>query len=77
MNHMTLDNILSFDERVIVLSDPAPGHLYTWNRSVTFQLWERVFGKPGLYTEVDIRTSSRDGFDYDTARKYALEWANE
>lgn len=58
---MTLADILSHGERVIILSDHTGNLIYTWNQSLTIQLWAFV-GKlgryPGAWEEIDITTLS-------------------
>lgn len=80
---MTLFEILSKDERVIVLSSEEDGALYTWNQSLTLQCWEltsRIGETRGFaYTEnewdeVDIQTLSEEPKDFAAARKAACKW---
>jgi len=70
---MTLFDILSDDERIIVLSDRGEGMLYTWNQSLTLQCWElRGWAN---WEEVDIQTLHDEPRDFDAARKAAIKWS--
>ena len=80
---MTLFDILSHNGRVIVFSDEGDMLLYTWNQSLTFQVWQkRPFRQSSLgesldldaWDEVDIRTKSDKPASFEEARILAQEW---
>lgn len=79
---MNLFEILSNDERVIVLSDTKDGVIYTWNRSLTLQCWKRnrpnynyVVDHPyDNWEEINVRTLSDPPFNYNHARSAAILW---
>ena len=68
---MKLFDILSSDERVIVYSDVGARQVYTWNRSLTLQVWS----VRSSLEECDIRTLSNVPASYEAARKAAIEWS--
>ena len=47
----TIHDVLSRDERIIVLSDESEETFYTWNQSVTLQVWDS-----NTFEEISIRT---------------------
>jgi hypothetical protein len=69
---MDLFDILSNDERVVVLSDADEGMIYTWNKSLTLQSWWANEDKEWI--EVDVQTLSTRPKDFDSARNAALRW---
>jgi hypothetical protein len=69
---MTLFQMLSNDERVIVLSSEDNQQVYTWNRSLTLQCW--TVQEDGTFEEVDIRTLSTEPHTYERARQQAQKW---
>jgi hypothetical protein len=71
---MTLLQLLSLDERVIVLSDKATKIVITWNRSKTLQMWQQDGFGFDKWREVDSRVLTKDPKTYDKARKAAVEW---
>jgi hypothetical protein len=79
---MTLFDILSMDERVIVLSDAGEHIIFTWNKSLTLQAWGLVFDRiRGSYVddcweELECHTLSTEPKTYESARKAAIEWSN-
>jgi len=68
---MNLFQILSHDERIIVLSEEGADVFYTWNQSLTLQKWRSV---GDTWEEEDIRTLSDTPADYHAAREAALRW---
>lgn len=71
---LTLWEILSHNERVIVHSSREDKQIYTWNRSATFQVWNDE--GDGFWTGVATRTR----YDVDTierAQAFAREWHTE
>jgi hypothetical protein len=66
---MDLFDILSRDERVIVYSVEQDRQVYTWNRSLTLQVWN--VGFDGSFQEVAIRTLSVDPVTYAQAHVQA------
>jgi len=76
-NTMNLFDILSNDERVIVLSDEGAKTIFTWNKSLTLQYWGWFPAegyKASYWEEFSIRTLSEVPANFDIARKAALEW---
>lgn len=69
---LTLFQVLSFDQRVIVLSSVDTGEIYTWNLSLTLQAWHA--NEDGTWAEVDIRTLSRAPRSFSEARVAAEKW---
>lgn len=86
MSTITLFEILSNDERIIVLSLPEEHAFITWNQSNTFQRWEhdcfcRSCGNDNSWKETGILTLDTvvniEGYfvrDYNDARQVALTW---
>jgi hypothetical protein len=77
---MTLFEILSMDERVIVYSDVGNQVLYTWNRSLTLQAWmrgSRIYPTTNndFWAEIEVQTLSVEPKTYEKARKAAIAWA--
>ncbi len=72
----TLFDILSFDERVIVLSDVGECLIYTWNQSLTLQCWA-LRGSSQDWEEVNVRTLSDKPEDFKAARVAAMRWATD
>lgn len=68
---LSLFQVLSFDQRVIVLSSEDTGEIYTWNQSLTLQCW--ASSELG-WEEVDVRTLSAEPRDFAEARKAAQAW---
>lgn len=80
---MNLFDILSCDERVLVLSEFGSSIIYTWNHSLTLQCWKRegsVYFLPDIsrhfdkWEEIDVRTLSEPPFNYEHARAAAISW---
>jgi hypothetical protein len=69
---MDLFDILSNDERIIVLSSADNYQIYTWNQSCTLQCWQDH--DDGVWVEVDIRTLDEMPVDFDEARRAAEVW---
>ncbi len=81
---MTLLELLSKNERILVWSDEGNQTLYTWNQSLTLQAWSYVGRGEGLdnWEEVAIMTlSSLDArcgpSRFEAARNRARHWALE
>ena len=73
MNGRSLWDVLSMDERVIVLSSEEDKLLITWNQSDTFQAWN--LHADGSWVENAILTQSGYGpSTYAQARKVAIDW---
>lgn len=60
---MTFFEVL--EGRELVLLDKENERFVTWNRSITFQVWDSDF------EELSIRTASREFKSFEEARKYA------
>lgn len=80
---MTLFEVLSNGERIIVYSREDHLQIYTWNQSLTLQCWDvvpmnRDAHNPGIahFEEVDARTLSTEPRDYFAAQFKAIEWCN-
>jgi hypothetical protein len=86
---MTLFELLSMDERVIVYSDVGAKVIYTWNRSLTLQAWKQrtrdwTQDGPGYWgnepidgwEEVEVQTLSDEPKTYEKAREAAIRWSN-
>lgn len=74
---MNLFEILSHDERIIVLSDEGEGCIYTWNQSLTFQCWRNEPGKEHEWNEVAIRVLWETPASFKEARQAAQDWQKE
>lgn len=79
---MTLFELLSHDEKLIVLSNEGDETLFTWNRAHTLQFWKQSnYDEWGQYdpswNEVSCRTLSEEPTSYDEARKQAMMWQGE
>jgi hypothetical protein len=77
MATIDLFELLSNDERIIVLSCLDDRCIYTWNQSDTLQLWYESHKLPGqgLWVEECILTQSGYGpKTYKEARQVALAW---
>tara|TARA_B110000503_G_C7136011_1_gene408812 strand:- start:1210 stop:1422 length:213 start_codon:yes stop_codon:yes gene_type:complete len=70
---MNLFDVLSNDERIIVYSDVGARQVYTWNRSLTLQVWS----VKSNFQESDIRTLSDQPRNYEAARKEAIKWSQD
>ncbi len=71
---MTLFEILSKNERVIVWSNEETGTIYTWNQYVTLQAFVPICNMHGEFEEVSIRTLSHDPQNFRAAREAAKRW---
>ena len=71
---MNLFDILSNDERFIVLSSADDRYIYTWNRSLTLQCY--VQQTEGHYAEVEVCTLSTAPRTFEDARRQAHKWHN-
>lgn len=73
---MTLFQVLSMNERVIVWSDEEQSLIVTWNQSATLQAWN---GSRENWSEVDIRTltPTMPFMTFDVARAAAKRWLEE
>ena len=69
---LSLFDVLSNDERIIVYSDRVNDTIYTWNQSLTLQAW--AVGPEGC-EEVSIRTLTDKPRGYRKARLAAQAWA--
>lgn len=81
---MTLFELLSLDERIIVLSLVDDRVIYTWNRSSTLQCWRKYrmrYGAPDRHfdswEEVGIQNLSSEPHTYEKARLAAIEWSQK
>lgn len=75
---MNLFDILSHDERIVVLSNVGDGCIFTWNRSLTLQWWMKnnslcVDG----WKEIGVRTLSDPPLNYEEARQAAMKWQGD
>jgi hypothetical protein len=76
---LDLFDLLSHDNRIIVLSDPTDRILYTWNRESTLQVWEEVETfRHGhrVWKEWQAQTLSSVPQTFEAARKAAIAWKN-
>ena len=85
---MNLFDVLSKDERVIVLSCVEDKCIYTWNQSLTLQCWEVYSNQGGKeehdsdifqldgWNEVGIMYLPSDPINFKDARKTAQKWHN-
>lgn len=75
---MDLFDLLSQDERIIVLSDPSERVIYTWNQSLTLQCWRDLsldsHSQNGQWEEIDCRTLSEEPINFAAAKKAAERW---
>lgn len=69
---MTLFEILSHDERIIVLSNEGDHCIYTWNRSLTLQCW--IHRGLGNWDEIEIRTLAKEPANFQKAKEAAQVW---
>jgi hypothetical protein len=76
---MNIFDILSHDERVIVLSNEGDERIITWNRSLTLQCWENVdfHRDTGRWNEINVRTLANEPKSFDEARKAAMQWQGD
>lgn len=83
---LSLFDILSNDERVIVYSDKADRLIYTWNQSLTLQVWKCMENpnpyspsliKGDMWEELNVRTLPNAPLDYHEARKAAINWSTD
>jgi hypothetical protein len=72
---MTIFDILSNDDRVIVLSDAKTQTIYTWNRSLTLQAFQKN-NRHGYdaWEETDIRTLPDVPQEHEHAVTRAMQW---
>ena len=68
---MTLFEVLSHDERIIVFSNEGESMIVTWNRSLTLQAWAQVGSE---WEEYGIQTLSREPSNFADARMKAQAW---
>lgn len=75
---MNLFELLSHDERIIVLSLEEDQILVTWNQSLTLQMWQdRQYARAkhsSYWEELNVRTLESEPKNYAAARAKALEW---
>lgn len=78
---MNLFDILSNDERVIVLSNVGERMMVTWNQSLTLQAWGKVYDplrgyddSEDKWEELECQTLSDQPANYKAARKAAETW---
>ena len=74
-------DILSNDERVIVLSDSESLCIYTWNKSLTLQEWMCMtpssdLDYDDLWEEVEVRTLSEVPNSFEEAKLAAKDFKN-
>ena len=73
MQGRSLFDLLSMDERIIVLSSEEDKLLITWNQSATFQAWNLM--DDGSWVENAILTmSGNEPKTYERARNVACDW---
>lgn len=70
----TIFDILSNDERIIVLSDKQTNQLVTWNQSLTLQVFSL---KDSAWEEIAILTLAKQPASFKEARQKASEWLHE
>jgi hypothetical protein len=68
---MTLFEILSHDERVIVCSNEGEQIIIAWNQSLTFIMYHY---KDGEWCEIEIMTYGNDVRTFIEARDIARRW---
>ena len=72
---MNLFEVLSFDERVIVLSVVEDQYIYTWNKSLTLQCWQRSnYLNKDDWEEINVRTLNDPPVNFEEARQFAISW---
>ena len=76
---MDLFDVLSNDERILVCSYPDDSCIVTWNKSLTFQVWEvqERYGYSGDLTnwkEVNSWTADEVPTNFEIARQEAKRW---
>ena len=69
---MDLFDILSDDERIIVLSSKQDGCIVTWNQSLTLQCWQ--YSANGQWEETDMRILGSEPASFADASFAAEEW---
>lgn len=70
---MNLFDVLSNDERIIVYSDVGARQVYTWNRSLTLQVWS----VKSSFQECGVRVLPDAPRNYEAARKEAIRWSQD
>jgi hypothetical protein len=65
----TIHDMLSHDERIVILSDEAENVLVTWNQSLTLQSWDSE-----TFQEIDLCTLSTEPVDFYEARQKVIAW---
>lgn len=71
MEGMSLFEVLSMDERIIVYSSEEDRIFYTWNQSLTLQCWAQ---DAKGWREINVRTLSQPPANYGEARQAAMNW---
>jgi hypothetical protein len=77
MKPLSLFEVLSNNDRILVWSDADTETIYTWNKSLTLQAWvaDHDSGVEVLgYVETDIRTLPSQPTTIKAARARALKW---
>ncbi len=78
---MNLFDVLSNDDRVIVLSDHEYGCIYTWNFSLTLSEWRLTTNAhipefDDIWEEVEVRTLSEKPKSFEAAKEAAKNFRN-
>lgn len=81
---MTLFDILSHDERILVLPAKGDQVIYTWNQACTFQAWKHSgfkleigFGRQweiDSWVEIDYKKAPENLKSFEAAKEFALRW---
>jgi len=73
---MNLFDILSFDERIIVLSNVGDSIIITWNRSQTLQCW-RSTDDGATWDEIECSVLSNEPKSFEEAQMKARLWLGQ
>jgi len=72
---MTLFEILAYDKRALVYSDPETMCIYTWDKALTLQAWTKFNSQAeDNWEEVDKCVLAKTPKSYDEARMHAMKW---
>lgn len=71
---LTIFDVLSNGERLIVYSREDHSQVYTWNQSLTLECWDVL--PNGEFVEVSAQTLGTEPLDVFSARFKATEWCN-
>lgn len=79
---MNLFQLLSKDERVIVMSSEEDGYIYTWNQDKVLECWKdygscKDCGPEANWQKVNILTLDKVPRTFAEARQLAIDWYNQ